>query len=323
MDIPIPSSLFRHLPKVGKCPNLGFLDSTSDKQFPSEHVNESFKMAEKNFRNWVGFREEADRAPVANPVDRIRELESQLADLKSRRDITGLSREEFEILATETAMSMIKSAQAREAKALSTSERLISESSRNAKDVLDGAENKARSILAGAETRGRKYISTAELEAAELIRDASREATAIADAKVREAEAIVDGKRREAAALASAARREAERLISEASENVVEYRSWLADIIAESERLYRSQTQALSAAESAISQSREKLDGAFARLNRMQQIVNNALNEDGSVKKSAPIRVESKRTSPALDAPRRSTSSPANRSAKKSPTKRK
>ena len=33
-------------------------------------------MAEKNFRNWVGFREEADRAPVANPVDRIRELES-------------------------------------------------------------------------------------------------------------------------------------------------------------------------------------------------------------------------------------------------------
>jgi tryptophan halogenase len=31
-------------------------------------------MAEKNFRNWVGFRDEADRAPVANPVDRIREL---------------------------------------------------------------------------------------------------------------------------------------------------------------------------------------------------------------------------------------------------------
>ena len=74
-------------------------------------------MAEKKFRSWVGFREEEDRAPIANPVDRIRELESQLADLRSRRDITGLSREEFEILATETAMSMIKSAQAREAKA--------------------------------------------------------------------------------------------------------------------------------------------------------------------------------------------------------------
>jgi hypothetical protein len=128
-------------------------------------------MAEKKFRSWVGFREEEERAPIANPVDRIRELESQLADLRSRRDITGLSREEFEILATETAMSMIKSAQAREAKATVAAERLMNESNRAAKDTLEGAENKARSILAGAESRGRKYISTAEAEAAEIIRD--------------------------------------------------------------------------------------------------------------------------------------------------------
>ncbi len=156
-------------------------------------------MAEKNFRNWVGFREETDREPIANPVDRIRDLESQLADLRSRRDITGLSREEFEILATETAMAMIKSAQAREAKAHATADRVISESSRTAKDVLEGADNKARSVLAGAETRGRKYISAAELEAAELIREASREA-----------DLVMENKRREAAALATAARREAE-----------------------------------------------------------------------------------------------------------------
>jgi cell division septum initiation protein DivIVA len=280
-------------------------------------------MAEKNFRNWVGFRDEAEREPAANPVDRIRDLESQLTDLRSRRDITGLSREEFEILATETAMAMIKSAQARESKAHMAAERVINESSRNAKDVLEGAENKARSILAGAESRGRKYISAAEVEAAELIRDASREAAAVADAKVREADEIVDAKRREAAALATAARREAERVISEASTNVNDYRAWLADVISESERLYRTQTQALGAAEAAIAQTREKLDSSFARLSRMQDIVNNALNEDGTVKKSAPIRVESKRTSPALEAPRRSSNTPAKRTAKKSTTKRK
>ncbi len=262
-------------------------------------------MAEKNFRNWVGFRDETEREPVGNPVDRIRDLESQLADLRSRRDITGLSREEFEILATETAMAMVKSAQAREAKANAAAERLITESSRNAKDTLESAENKARSILAGAESRGRKYISAAEVEASELIRDASREAAAVADAKVREAESIVDGKRREAAALATAARREAERVISEASTNVNDYRAWLADMISESERLYRTQTQALSAAEAAIAQSREKLDSAFARLSRMQDVVNNAINEDGTVKKSAPIKVESKRTSRALEAPKK------------------
>jgi len=280
-------------------------------------------MAEKNFRNWVGFRDDSEREPVANPVDRIRDLESQLADLRSRRDITGLSREEFEILATETAMAMIKSAQAREAKAHAAADRVISESTRNAKDTLEGAETKARSILAGAESRGRKYISAAELEAAELIRDASREAAAVADAKVREAESVVELKRREAAALATAARREAERIISEASGNVNDFRAWLGDMISESERLYRTQTQALTAAEVAIAQSREKLDSSFARLSRMQEIVNTSLNEDGTVKKSAPIKVESKRTSPAIEAPKKSSNTPAKRSVKKTTSKRK
>ena len=276
-------------------------------------------MAEKKFRSWVGFREEEERAPIANPVDRIRELESQLADLRSRRDITGLSREEFEILATETAMSMIKSAQGREAKATAAAERLMNESNRAAKDTLEGAENKARSILAGAESRGRKYISTAEAEAAEIIRDGSREAAAIADAKVREADSIVENKRREAVALTSAARREAERVIAEAAENVSDYRAWLAEIIIESERLYRSQASALTAAESAIAQSREKLDSAFARLARMQSQVDESFNQDGTVKKSAPIKVESKRTRAAIAAPKKSTKSVA----KKKPAKRK
>lgn len=273
-------------------------------------------MAEKNFRSWVGFREEADREPTGNPVDRIRELEAQLADLRARRDITGLSKEEFEILATETAMSMIKSAQAREAKAQSAAQRLITESTRNAKDTLEGAEDKARSILAGAETRGRKYISTAEAEAAEIVRDASREATAVADAKIREAEAIVDSKRRDAAALTTAARREAERVVAEAATNVNDYRAWLADVLSESERLYRTQTQALAAAEAAIAQSRERLDGAFARLAQMQVKVNESLEADGTVKKSAPIKVESKRTRAAIEAPKK-------RAVKKSSPKRK
>ena len=66
-----------------------------------------------------------DAPDAPSSVDRIRELESQLADLRSRRDITGLSKEEFEILATETAMAMIKSAQARESKAQSISSRLV------------------------------------------------------------------------------------------------------------------------------------------------------------------------------------------------------
>ena len=67
---------------------------------------------------------------------------------------------------------MIKSAQSREAKAISASERLTLEVSRQAKDALESAETKARSILSGAEARGRKYINVAEAEAAERVSQA-------------------------------------------------------------------------------------------------------------------------------------------------------
>jgi len=75
-------------------------------------------MGDKNFLSWVGFKgeDQSQPAPKQNALERIRELETQLTDMRSRRDITGLSREEFEILATETAMTMIKSAQQREQK---------------------------------------------------------------------------------------------------------------------------------------------------------------------------------------------------------------
>jgi hypothetical protein len=279
-------------------------------------------MAEKKFRSWVGFREEEERAPLANPVDRIRDLESQLADLRSRRDITALSREEFEILATETAMVMIKSAQAREAKANAAADRLFAEASRTAKDTLEASENKARSILAGAESRGRKYISTAEAEAAEIIRDAAREAAAVADAKIRDADDIVENKRREGQALTAAARREAEKVVQEAAQNVTNYRLWLSELMVESERLYRGQVTALASAESAIAQSREKLDSAFARLARMQSEVDASINPDGTVKRSAPIRVESKRTRTAISAPKKKPNAIAHRSTKTSPAKK-
>ena len=248
-------------------------------------------MAEKkNFLNWVGFKESETAAPSS--VDRIRELETQLNDLRSRRDITTLSKEEFEILATETAMSMIKSAQSREAKAISASERLTLEVSRQAKDALEGAETKARTILSGAEARGRKYINVAEAEATERVSKAEREA-----------QSIFDEKRREAAALAQAARREGERIITEATSEVAEYRQWLTGVISEAERLYRIQTQSLDAAEQAIAQSRSRLDSAYSRLAELHKSVTENLNADNTVIDAGPKKVVSQRTKPALAAP--------------------
>lgn len=262
-------------------------------------------MSEKNnFLNWVGFKESESAAP--NSVDRIRELESQLDDLRSRRDVTSLSREEFEILATETAMVMIKSAQARESKAIAATERLIKEAASSAKDAVENAENKARTILAGAEARGRKYITAAESEAASLTRDAAREA-----------QAIFEEKRQEAASIAQAARREGQKIISAATGEISNYRSWLSGVVSEAERLYRIQVQSLEAAESAITQSRARLDSAFGRLADLQKDVEENLNPDGSLINSGPKVVASQRTKPALAAPKSKKSAAKKPSAKR------
>jgi cell division septum initiation protein DivIVA len=216
-------------------------------------------MADNKFRSWVGFKEETVAAPTENAVERIRQLETQLADLRSRRDITSLSKEEFEILAGETAMSLIKTAQQRESRATASAEQMVAETTRIVKERLETSENKAKAILSGAESRGRKYLAAAESEAQELREKATRSA-----------EHLLTESRREANALSSAAKREAEKIISEATVAVGEFRSWLTSAISESERLYRIQTQSLNAAEQAIGETRSRLKQAFERLSALQ-----------------------------------------------------
>lgn len=270
-------------------------------------------MAEKNsFLNWVGFKGEESSQP--NSVDRIRELEAQLNDLRSRRDITTLSKEEFEILATETAMTMIKSAQLREAKAQAAADRLVTETNRASKDALENAEQKARSVLSGAETRGRKYLQAAESEAEEMV----------AKAEV-EAETLFENKKREISTLATAARREGERIITEATGEVGSYRQWLASVISEAERLYKIQTQSLDQAESAIQQSRARLQSSFERLEQLQDQVLQNLNADDTLISRGPIRVASERTKAAIEAPKKAKSAtrkPTKKAAAKKPVKK-
>jgi vacuolar-type H+-ATPase subunit H len=234
-------------------------------------------VADKNFLSWVGFKGEEEGANKPNlaagsaSLDRIRELEAQLNDLRSRRDITSLSKEEFEILATETAMSIIRTAQQREAKANSNAERVLNESKKQATSALETAEAKAKSTLAQAESRGRKYIEAAENDAADIVSKAESEA-----------EDLLNSKKREGNTITSNAKREAERLVLTATTEVSEYRNWLSGVISEAERLYRIQTQSLDAAENAISQSRQRLESAFNRLAELQKQVLAAISPDGT-----------------------------------------
>lgn len=217
-------------------------------------------MSERSsFRDWLGFKGADDTAPSS--VERIRELESQLADLQSRRDITSLSQEEFEILATETAMTMIKSAQAREAKAKSLSDRILNESARQARATIEDADLKAKTVQSTAESRGQKYIQEAETQASSVISAGKLQATQIVEA----------------------AQRDGERRIKEATQKVGEYRQWLSGVVSETERLHKIQIQSLSTAENAILQSRSQLESAFDRLVELKKSVVGNLNPDDSV----------------------------------------
>ena len=259
-------------------------------------------MAKKNgFFNWVGYKEESE--PSLSSVDRIRELESQLADLRSRRDIRSLSKEEFEILATETAVAMIKSAQIRESKAQAASDRLVNETQRQAKETIEIAQDKAQSILSGAEARGRKYLKAAEDEATEKLEQAELAA-----------EELLDQRKREGSALLSAARREGEQIISGATRDVLEYRQWLNGVMDEASRLYRIQTQSLDAAEEAIHASRNRLESAYSRLAELRNNVLENIKEDGKLVSNQPIRVKSERTKAAIAAPAKKKSAAAKKS---------
>lgn len=235
-------------------------------------------MSEKKFFDWVGFKQgdEVDGSGnkpniASSTYERIRELEAQVADLRARRDITALSKEEFEILATETAMSLIRTAQQRESKSIASAEKIINDSRRKAEAALESAESKARATLEAAETRGRKYIEAAESDAAEVVASAERES-----------EELIAARKKEANSILNSARREAERVIQIAATEVTEYRSWLTNVISEAERLYRVQTQSLDAAETAILQSRQRLDSAFNRLAELQREVNAAMAPNGT-----------------------------------------
>jgi cell division septum initiation protein DivIVA len=254
-------------------------------------------MAEKKFLSWIGFKDEANTpshqqiTPIDAPqrsgaaprssgtFERIRELEAELTDLRARRDITSLTSEEFEILATETATSLIKTAQAREAKAVAVAQRALSEGERVVKQLTETAETKARTVLQSAEGRGRKYLEAAELEAKEAIARATKSA-----------EDLIHSKQREATTITSAAKREAERVLSEATTDIANFKNWLVGAVEESEHLQKVQHQALAAAEEGIRQARTRLTSSVERLANLGSVIEGALDENHRPKEREFVR---------------------------------
>src|ERR1035437_2497010 len=183
-------------------------------------------------------------------------------------------------------MTLIKTAQAREARAIATAERALGEAARAAKQMTDTAESKAHAALQSAEGRGRKYLEAAEREAKEAI------ASAIQSAKD-----LLEAKNREASSITSAARREADRAITEATGYIANYRSWLSGAVAESQRLQKIHNQALTAAEEAVRQTRTKITSAFERLTELGETIESALDDHNRPTQEEIARVASQSAS--------------------------
>jgi vacuolar-type H+-ATPase subunit H len=284
-------------------------------------------MAKKSFLSWVGFKENGQISaaaavssenssaleggqPSQSNIARIRELENQLAELRSRRDLTSLTKEEFEILASETAMTLIKTAQARESKATSAAQRLINDSNRAAKDLVESAENKARQLLGQAESRGRKYIEAAQNDAKVAL-----------EAATKSAEEIIAAKRREASSLTATAKREAEQMVSGAVNDIADYRAWLTNAISEAARLHKIQAQSLNAAEQAIEQTRQRLAAAFEKLATLAGDIDANLDDNNLPKNKNYVRSsDAKEVSESADTPIKKKS--VKKSAKKAPAKK-
>ena len=248
------------------------------------------EMAEKRFLSWLGFNTEAvtesvtadstsasgknsAQAQPVNTVARIRELEAQLADLRSRRDLTSLTKEEFEILATETAMTLVRTAQTRESRSITAAQKLAQESARSAQIAIAEAQSVAKQLLTAADGRGKRVLQNAEESARQIAREAEASANQTLVAATREIESLVSAKKKEASNILSAARRNADGLVSDAIADVNQYKSGLSHTMSETERVYKWQMTSLAGAADAIEEAKSKFTSAYATLKEMHSTI--------------------------------------------------
>ena len=244
----------------------------------------------------------------SSPVARIRELEAELADLRSRRDLTSLTKEEFEILATETAVSLVRTAQARESRALAAAQKMVQDSTRSAQSTIQSAEETARQVLATADQRSKRTLAQADETAKKLAHETESAAAQRIEEARRDAEGIISAKKKEATNLIANARKSAEDLVTDASQEVAHFKNWLASTLTESERLYRTQLNSLNGAQTAIEEAKNRLTQSFTALRTMHANVlesadltrsaANAPSKSDASDSAAPVAVHAKTVSP-------------------------
>jgi cell division septum initiation protein DivIVA len=233
-------------------------------------------------------------------AQRIRELEAELADLRSKRDLASLDEVELSNLAGKTAAAIIRAAQARHQTLVAEAESVLNDVAAQASEILTAASEDARKRGEEADAYGARIRKEADDAAAVTRRDADdysgatrREAEDRASATVAAAEesaaetrARVDAEvgqlldaasqnvaraRNEAIEIERAAREEADRLMREATatrdlllDALAQERKRVERIGKETSKLHSDTLAAFDAVRSLADQSTKRLEDAGA-----------------------------------------------------------
>jgi len=198
-------------------------------------------------KSWLGYRPEQQDDAAPDLGARIRELESELAALRAKRDFTELSEAEIETLAGETAVTILKAAHSREAAAKATGERIVAQANAEAAALTAAAQKQAAETKSSAEKIAAALVSNANQDAETLVRNATNESNALRNA---------------------------------AQEEVRRHKAWLAANVKEALKLQNIQTQALATVMKNIETWQANVNNAVGQLAAHQQSLNAEVAKD-------------------------------------------
>lgn len=199
----------------------------------------------------------------------VKQLMAELSELRKRKELSSLTADEIEILASTTAAAMIAAAHKRQAEASAAVEQAVAEAKRRATQVLAEAEAK----LAAAETALQSAAGEAQRQAQAVLSSAQQQAKHIVEAAQAETIAMrtelqtrladVAGERER---LLAAAKREADDLRAKAQAAAAEHAEWLRKQIDSATRIQQGVSERLESVAAALSAHRETVTTSLTAL---------------------------------------------------------
>lgn len=168
----------------------------------SEEIG-SMESAKKNILDWIGYKRDVATKLPSTPDELlayIQELESELEELRSRKDFAEMTEQELEALAAETAVQILSTVHQREEDAKKLAEKIIEDAEKQAQKILQAAQKKSdalesdvAAVLKNAEKQAAQISKTAQQAASQSVVQAESEVAKMRSDAEAEAKVIIEG----------------------------------------------------------------------------------------------------------------------------------